>query len=73
MVDRILARACAYIQAHEHMCIFFNISFVSAADICRVSADTGLVSTADTCPVSTEATTAASRRPAAVLSSVETG
>ena len=39
---------------------------VSKADICPVSA-------ADICPVSTEDIAAARRRPAAVLSSVETG
>ena len=59
------------------------IRLVSTADICPVSAaaDTCPVSTADICPVSTEDIypdstkdiTAAGRRPADVLSSVETG
>ena len=47
---------------------------VSAADICPVStADICLVSTEDIYPVSTEDATAAGLRPAAVMSSVETG
>ena len=60
----------------------FYICLVSTADICPVSAaDICPVSTADICPVSTEDIypvstedrAAAGRRPAAVLSSVETG
>ena len=52
-----------------------DICPVSAADICPVStADIcPPVSTEDIYPVSTEDETAAGRRPAAVLSSVETG
>ena len=51
-----------------------DICPVSAADICPVStADICPVSTEDIYPVSTEDLTAAGRRPAAVLSSVETG
>ena len=51
-----------------------NICPVSAADICPVStADICPVSTEDIYPVSTEEGTAAGRRPAAVMSSVETG
>ena len=59
-----------------------DICPVSAADICPVStADICPVPTADICPVSTEDIypvsaediTAGGRRPAAVLSSVETG
>ena len=55
-----------------------DICTVSAADICPVStADICPVSTEDICPVSeavsTEDRTAAGRRPAAALSSVETG
>ena len=46
------------------------ICLVSTADICPVSA---ALSTEDIYPVSTEDTTAAGRRPAAVMSSVETG
>ena len=47
---------------------------VSAADICPVStADICPVSTEDIYPVSTEDGTAAGLRPAAVMSSVETG
>ena len=47
---------------------------VSAADICPVStADICPVSTEDIYPVSNGDTTAAGRRPAAVLCSVETG
>ena len=47
---------------------------VSAADICPVStADICPVSTEDIYPVSTEDITTAGRRPAAVVSSVETG
>ena len=47
---------------------------VSAAVICPVStADICPVSTEDIYPVSTEDATAASLRPAAVMSSVETG
>ena len=51
-----------------------DICPVSAADICPVStADIYPVSTEDIYPVSTEDGTAAGRRPAAVMSSVETG
>ena len=51
-----------------------DICSVSAADICPVStADICLVSTEDIYPVSTEDATAAGLRPAAVMSSVETG
>ena len=51
-----------------------DICPVSAEDICPVStADICPVSTEDIYSVSTEDTTAAGRRPAAVLSSVETG
>ena len=59
-----------------------DICLVTSADICPVSAaDICLVSTADICPVSTEGiypvstedATAAGLRPAAVMSSVETG
>ena len=51
-----------------------DICPVSAADICPVStADIRPVSTEDIYPVSTEDRTAAGRRPAAVMSSVETG
>ena len=51
-----------------------NICPVSAADICPVSsADICPVSTENIYPVSTEDGTAAGRRPAAVMSSVETG
>ena len=51
-----------------------DICPVSAADICPVStADICPVSTEDTYPVSTEDGTAAGLRPAAVMSSVETG
>ena len=51
-----------------------DICPVSAADICPVStADICPVSTEDIYPVSTEDETAAGRRPAAVMSSVETG
>ena len=51
-----------------------DICPVSAADICPVStADICPVSTEDIYPVSTEDGTAAGRRPAAVLSFVETG
>ena len=51
-----------------------DICPVSAADICPVStADICPVSTEHIYPVSTEDRTAAGRRPAAVLSSVETG
>ena len=62
--------------------LILYICLVSTADICPVSeADLCPVSTADICPVSTEDIypvstediTAAGRRPAAVLSSVETG
>ena len=58
------------------------IRLISTADICPVSAaDICPVSTADVCPVSTEDIhpvwtedeTAAGLRPAAVMSSVETG
>ena len=51
-----------------------DICPVSAADICPVStADICPVSTEDIYPVSTEDKTAAGLRPAAVMSSVETG
>ena len=51
-----------------------DICPVSAADICPVStADICPVSTEDIYPVSTEDATAAGLRPAAVMSSVETG
>ena len=51
-----------------------DICPVSAADICPVSpADICRVSTEDIYPVSTEDGTAAGLRPAAVMSSVETG
>ena len=51
-----------------------DICPVSAADICPVStADICLVSTGDIYPVSTEDGTAAGLRPAAVMSSAETG
>ena len=51
-----------------------DICPVSTADICRVSTtDICPVSTEDIYPVSTEDTTVAGRRPAAVMSSVETG
>ena len=51
-----------------------DICPVSAADICPVStADICPVSTEDIYPVSTEDGTAAGLRPAAVMSSVETG
>ncbi len=50
-----------------------DICPVSAADICPVStADICPVSTEDIYPVSTEDGAAAGRRPAAVMSSVET-
>ena len=52
----------------------FNICLVSTADICPVSAaDICPVSTADIYFVSTEDKTSAGLRPAAVMSSVETG
>ena len=51
-----------------------DICPVPAADICPVStADICPVSTEDIYPVSTEDGTAAGLRPAAVMSSVETG
>ena len=51
-----------------------DIRPVSAAHICLVStANICPVSTEDIYPVSTEDGTAAGRRPAAVMSSVETG
>ena len=55
----------------RHPVLIQNICLVPTADICPVSA-------ADICPVSTEdktkrRKTAAGRRPAAVMSSVETG
>ena len=51
-----------------------DICPVSAADICPVStADICPVPTEDIYPVSTADKTAAGRRPAAVMSSVETG
>ena len=51
-----------------------DICPVSAADMCPVStADICPVSTEDIYPVSTEDRAAAGRRPAAVLSSIETG
>ena len=51
-----------------------DICPVSGADICPVSTeDICPVSTEDIYPVSTADITAAGRRPAAVLSSVETG
>ena len=51
-----------------------DICPVSAADICPVStADICPVSTEDIYPVSTEDETAAGRRPAAFMSSIETG
>ena len=57
-----------YVLAAEDICP------VAAADICPVStADICPVSTEDIYPVSTEDGTAAGRRPAAVMSAVETG
>ena len=51
-----------------------DICLVSTADICPVStADICPVSTEDIYPVSAEDRAGAGRRPAAVLSSVETG
>ena len=51
-----------------------QMSVLATEDICPVSAaDICPASTADICPVSTEDGTAAGRRPAAVMSSVETG
>ena len=68
-------------EAGQRPVLLVDIRLVSAEDICLVSkADICPVSTADICPVSTEDIypvstediTAAGRRPAAVLSSVET-
>ena len=51
-----------------------QMSVLATEDICPVSAaDICPVSTEDTCPVSTEDGRAAGLRPAAVMSSVETG
>ena len=64
------------VLATEDICLVStaDICPVSAADTCPVSrADTCPVSTEDIYPVSTEDITAAGRRPAAVLFSVETG
>ena len=50
-----------------------DICPVSAADICPVSAADICLVTEDIYPVSTEDGTAAGRRPAAIMFSVETG
>ena len=64
------------VLAIEGICLVStaDICLVSAADICPVStADICPVSTEDIYPVSTKDATAAGLRPAAVMSSVETG
>ena len=62
------------VETYIYLVSTADICPVSAADICPVStADICPVSTEDIYPVSTEDGTAAGLRPAAVISSVETG
>ena len=65
---------CPFLPIYICLVSAEDICPVSVADICPVStADICPVSTEDIYPVSTEDLTAAGRRPAAVLSSVEIG